>query len=89
MEIPIIKLSPDASRKFLTDAINEFIRIEKSVTGLDYQQKSSFIRGQISFITTLMGEEWSFKESGQSYFEFLKYLVNKYRLEGVWRINDL
>ncbi|GED04214.1 hypothetical protein [Bacillus atrophaeus] len=89
MEIPTIKISPDASRKLLTDAINEFIRIEKSVTGLAYQQKSNFIRGQISLITAFIGEEWSFKETGQSYFEFLKYLVNKYRLDGVWKINDL
>ncbi|MED2127950.1 hypothetical protein P4V88_23355 [Bacillus thuringiensis] len=56
---------------------------------LPIDNKSSFVRGQINVITTLLDETWDYKESGQSYFDFLKYLVNKYQLEGVWRIKDL
>ncbi|AYK68261.1 hypothetical protein ABS751_10525 [Bacillus subtilis] len=89
MELPPVNISQVALRKILTDVINEFIRIEKSETGLAYQQKSFYIRGKISLITTLIDEKWSYKETGQSYFEFLKNLVDKYELDGVWRINDL
>ncbi|MGG3102118.1 hypothetical protein ABEP12_02325 [Bacillus velezensis] len=89
MEFPPVNISQNALRKMLTDVINEFIRIEKSETGLAYQQKSFYIRGEISLITTLIDEKWNYKETGQSYFEFLKNLVDKYELNGVWRINDL
>ncbi|MCY7883091.1 hypothetical protein MOD62_16020 [Bacillus spizizenii] len=89
MELPPVNISQVALRKMLTDVINEFIRIEKSVTGMTYQQKSYYIRGKLSLITALIEEEWNHKETGQSYFEFLKYLVDKYDLDGVWKINDL
>ncbi|MGR6017763.1 hypothetical protein ACT7CM_27315 [Bacillus paranthracis] len=89
MEIPRVILSSKAIREMLTERINEFIRIEKSKNDGRYHEKSSFVRGQINVITTFIDETWDYKESGQSYFEFLKYLVNKYQLEGVWRIKDL
>ncbi|MED3102053.1 hypothetical protein BTT_63940 (plasmid) [Bacillus thuringiensis serovar morrisoni str. 4AA1] len=89
MEIPEVTLSSKAIREMLTDRINEFIRIEKSENDGKYHVKSSFVRGQINVITTLLDETWDFKESGQSYFDFLKYLVSKYQLEGVWRIKEL
>ncbi|MCP1181244.1 hypothetical protein NKS28_27930 [Bacillus sp. 1663tsa1] len=89
MEIPRVILSSKAIREMLTERINEFIRIEKSKNDGRYHEKSSFVRGQINVITTFIDETWDYKESGQSYFEFLKYLVNKYQLEGVWRIKDI
>ncbi|HDR7001827.1 TPA: hypothetical protein QCW13_005066 [Bacillus cereus] len=89
MKIPEVILSSKAIREMLTERINEFIRIEKSENDGKYHVKSSFVRGQINVITTLLDETWDFKESGQSYFDFLKYLVNKYQLKGVWRIKDL
>ncbi|AEA19294.1 MULTISPECIES: hypothetical protein [Bacillus cereus group] len=89
MEIPEVILSSKAIREMLTERINEFIRIEKSENDGKYHVKSSFVRGQINVITTLLDETWDYKESGQSYFDFLKYLVNKYQLEGVWRIKEL
>ncbi|WP_416656044.1 hypothetical protein [Bacillus amyloliquefaciens] len=89
MEFPSVNISQVALRKMLTDIINEFIRVEKSETGLSYQQKSFYIRGKLFLIATLIDEKWTYNENGQSYFEFLKYLVDKYNLDGVWRINDL
>lgn len=89
MELPTLNISAEELRKVLTDVINEFIRIEKTETGLAYQQKSYFIRGQLSVTTALIQEQWDFSETGQSYYDFLKYLVEKYNLSGVWSINDL
>ncbi|MEQ6001493.1 hypothetical protein U2I83_18630 [Bacillus amyloliquefaciens] len=89
MEFPSVNISQVALRKMLTDIINEFIRVEKSETGLSYQQKSFYIRGKLFLIAALIDEKWTYNENGQSYFEFLKYLVEKYNLDGVWRINDL
>ncbi|EDZ49843.1 hypothetical protein [Bacillus cereus] len=89
MEIPKITLSPKVMREILTELINEFIRIEKSVNGETYWSKSSAIRGQITLLTSFLNEKWEYKESEQSYFEFLIYIVNKYELKGVWRIEEL
>lgn len=89
MEIPKITLSPKVMREILTELINEFIRIEKSVNGETYWSKSSAIRGQITLLTSFLNEKWEYKESEQSYFEFLTYIVNKYELKGVWRIEEL
>ncbi|MEC0434415.1 hypothetical protein P8832_09605 [Bacillus subtilis] len=89
MEFPSVNISQASLRKMLTDIINEFIRVEKSEKGLSYQQKSFYIRGKLFLIATLIDEKWTYNENGQSYFEFLKYLVDKYNLDGVWRINDL
>lgn len=72
----------------ITTLINEYIRIEKNETGLAYQQQSYFKMGQINIITKLMGEEWDFNGTGQCYYDFLKYLVEKYELS-VLKINDL
>ncbi|MEI5915068.1 hypothetical protein [Bacillus albus] len=89
MEIPGITLSPKIMREMLTELINEFIRIEKSVNGENYWPKSSAIRGQITLLTSFLDEKWEYKDSKQSYFEFLIYIVNKYELKGVWRIEEL
>lgn len=89
LEIPKITLSPKVMREILTELINEFIRIEKSVNGETYWSKSSAIRGQITLLTSFLNEKWEYKESEQSYFEFLIYIVNKYELKGVWRIEEL
>ncbi len=51
--------------------------------------KNPFTSGETFLIATLIDEKWTYNENGQSYFEFLKYLVDKYNLDGVWRINDL
>lgn len=89
MEIPRVTLSSEVIRNALTELINEFIKIEKTETGLVYQQKSNFTRGKISVITSFINEEWNHKESGQSYYAFLRYIVVKYELSGVWKINEL
>ncbi|MFS0815506.1 hypothetical protein ABC382_00860 [Lysinibacillus sp. 1P01SD] len=73
----------------LTSCINDFIRVEKTITGFEYQQESYYIRGQISILISILGEKWSFHETGQCYYAFLKYLVDKYKLEDVKEINDL
>lgn len=87
--MPKITLSPNVMREMLTELINEFIRIEKSVNSETYWSKSSSIRGQITLLTSFLNEKWEYKESQQSYFEFLIYIVNKYELKGVWRIEEL
>ncbi|RKJ45991.1 hypothetical protein D7X33_34440 [Butyricicoccus sp. 1XD8-22] len=89
MEIPRVTISSEAIRNTLTELINEFIRIEKSETGLAYQQKTNYTRGKISLITSFINEEWNYKKSGQSYYNFLRFIVEKYELSGVWRIDDL
>lgn len=89
MEMPKITLSSKVMREMLTELINEFIRVEKSVNGETYWSKSSSIRGQITLLTSFLNEKWEYKESEQSYFEFLIYIVNKYELKGVWRIEEL
>ncbi|MFY0521099.1 hypothetical protein ACOMCU_25225 [Lysinibacillus sp. UGB7] len=89
MEVPTIQISSANMREVITTLINGYIRIEKTETGLAYQQKSNFKMGQINIVANLMGEEWTFHETGQCYYNFLKYLVEKYELSGVWRINDL
>jgi len=83
-----IEISSSNIRETITTLINDYIRIEKTETGLAYQQRSNFKMGQISIVIQLMGEKWDFHETGQSYYEFLKYLVEKYD-RSVWRINDL
>lgn len=88
MIIPEIRISSDAMRKMLTETINSFIRIEKSEVGLSYQQSSSYVRGQISMITALLHDTWD-RNRHSYYYLYLKYIVDKYALEGVWRINDL
>ncbi|MED0952622.1 hypothetical protein P4T70_31855 [Bacillus mobilis] len=87
--MPKIILSPKVMREMLTELINEFIRIEESVNGETYWSKSSSIRGKITLLTSFLNEKWEYKESQQSYFEFLIYIVNKYELKGVWRIEEL
>ncbi|PGZ17570.1 hypothetical protein COE43_12425 [Bacillus cereus] len=89
MECPRIILQPEAIRGILTDLISEYIRIEKNESGLSYQQKSDSVRGQILLMTSFLNEEWKWKEEHQSFYAFLQYIVNKYELIGVWRINDL
>ncbi|QPA61318.1 hypothetical protein [Lysinibacillus sphaericus] len=88
MEVTTIQISTSNIREVITTLINDYIRIEKNETGLAYQQQSNFKMGQINIITKLMDEEWDFKRTGQCYYDFLKYLVEKYELS-VWRINDL
>lgn len=88
MEIPTIKISSTNLREVITTLINEYIRIEKNSTGIAYQQQINYIMGQINIIIKLMDEKWDFHESGQSYYDFLKYLVEKYNLS-VWKIDDL
>ncbi|GAA0854023.1 hypothetical protein ABER99_20355 [Paenibacillus glucanolyticus] len=88
MDFPVITISAHATRNTLTELINEFIRIEKSTTGLEYQQRSNFVRGQIAVITSLINDIWDRKHQ-QSYYAYLNYLVQKYSLQGVWRIVEL
>lgn len=88
LAIPKITISADAVRGILTDLIDKFIRIEKTANGIDYQQKSNYIRGQLALIIYLLGEEPDFMKSGQSYYISLKKIVEKYDLI-VWRINEL
>ncbi|MGE7828860.1 hypothetical protein [Paenibacillus sp. NPDC093718] len=88
MNFPSLIISTEAIREGLTTLINEYIRIEKSLTGLKYQQESNFVRGQIAAITSLINDTWE-RNLHQSYFVYLKYLVEKYSLQGVWRINEL
>ena len=88
LEVSTIQISTSNIREVITTLINDYIRIEKNETGLAYQQQSYFKMGQINIITKLMGEEWDFKGTGQCYYDFLKYLVEKYELS-VWKINDL
>lgn len=88
LEVTTIQISTSNIREVITTLINDYIRIEKNETGLAYQQQSNFKMGQINIITKLMDEEWDFKGTGQCYYDFLKYLVEKYKLS-VWRINDL
>lgn len=85
MEFPTLTVDPEAIRKVLTDLINEFIRVEKSLTGLEYQQRSNFVRGQIDVITSLIEDKWDYRNC-QSYYEYLNYLVKKYLLQGVWKM---
>ncbi|MCY9311678.1 hypothetical protein MOF23_22360 [Bacillus inaquosorum] len=87
--IPTVQIPSDDLKKFMTTLINDYIRIEITETGLNYQQKNNFKMGQISIIAMLIGETWDFHRTGQSYYDFLKYLVEKYELSGVLRINDL
>lgn len=90
MEIPTVTLSSEAIRNALSELINEFIRIEKSATGVvEYQQRSNFIRGQISLITSFMVKNGTIQNQVKAILTFLKYIVNKYELSGVWRINEL
>ncbi|APO48557.1 hypothetical protein BS614_30945 (plasmid) [Paenibacillus xylanexedens] len=88
-DFPTVCVKPEQFRELLTQQINEFIRIEKNETGLEYQRKSYFVRGQIKMITRLIGDERRYEETGRSDYEFLTYLVNKYELLGVYRINEL
>ena len=88
MDFPTITLSSKSIRQALTNLINEYIRIEKTETGLSYQKKTNFVRGQIALITSLIKEDWKYSETETSYYNFLKYIVEKYQLS-VWKINDL
>lgn len=89
VELPTIKITPSSIRTALTDLINEFIRIEKSISDLEYQQHSFFVRGQIDLLTSIIDDRWNNRETGRSYYEYLHYLVQKYSLSGVWKIDDL
>lgn len=82
-------VKPEQFRELLTQQINEFIRFEKNETGSECHRKSYFVRGQIKMITCLIGDERRYKETGRSDYEFLTYLVNKYELLEVYRINEL
>lgn len=84
-----VQIAENDLKEVITAFINDYIRIEKNETSISYQQKQNFKRGQIDVVTSLMGEKWDFHETGQTYHEFLKYLVEKYELNGVWRIDDL
>ncbi|MFS0558553.1 hypothetical protein [Brevibacillus sp. 179-C9.3 HS] len=81
MDFPSVTISSDALKNALTDCVNSFIEIEKSQTGLSYQQKSNFVRGQIALLSSFLGDHWDYKSAGQSYYEFLIELVEKYSLE--------
>lgn len=87
--IPDVRISSDAIRITLTELINEYIRIEKTESGVKYQNRSNYVRGQIDIITSLINEKWDYKVTKQSYYNYLVEIVKKYDLQGVWRINDL
>lgn len=89
MNTQTITISSESAKDILTNLINEYIRIENSLSGLAYQQKSHFTRGKIAVIIACIGERWNFNETGQNYHDFLKYIVKKYELTVLWRINDL
>lgn len=80
MGFPSVTISSDALKNALSDCINSFIEIEKFQTVLSYQQKSNFVRGQIALLS-FFGDHWEYKNAGQSYYEFLIELVEKYSLE--------
>lgn len=88
-ELPTIQINSTDMKEIITTLINDYIRIEKHETGLDYQQKNNFKMGQINIVASLIGEKWDFHKTGQCYYNFLKYLVEKYKLSGVSKINDL
>ncbi|KQN96776.1 hypothetical protein [Paenibacillus sp. Leaf72] len=88
-ELPNVTIGSEAIRKTLTALINEFIRVENSETGLEYQVRSNYIRGQIDLLTTMINEKWQVKDTGQSYYEHLNTLVQVYSLMGVWQIDKL
>lgn len=87
--IPTLQIPSEDLKEFLTTLINDYIQVERTETGLNYQQKNNFKMGQISIVAMLIGETWNFHKTGQSYYDFLKYLVEKYELTGVLNINDL
>lgn len=87
--LPTIQINSTDLKGIITSLINEYIQNEKTEKGLDYQQKQHFKMGQISIITSLLGEKWDFHGTGQCYHNFLKHLVWKYQLNGVSKINDL
>lgn len=89
MEVSTTQISSANLREVITALINDYIQIERMETGLVYQQKSNFKMGQINIVTKLMAEKWDFHETGQSYYDFLKYIVEKYELSGVCTVNDL
>ncbi|MGG4106728.1 hypothetical protein AAXB25_22780 [Paenibacillus lautus] len=61
VEFPTIRIAPNSIRTALTDLINEFIRIEKSIRGLEYQQHSFIVRGQIDLLTSIIDDRWNNK----------------------------
>lgn len=87
--LPSVQILSSDMEEVLTYLINYYIQVEKTETGQRYQKKNSFTMGQINIITSLIGEKWDYHETGQCYYDFLKYLVEKYKLSGVSRINDL
>lgn len=89
IKIPTIQINSTELKEIITTLISDYIRIEKTETGLNYQQKINFKMGQINIIASLIGEKWDFHGTGQCYHDFLKYLFWKYKLSGVSEINDL
>src|SRR5699024_3199129 len=82
-KLPTIQMNSTDLKEVITSLINDYIRIEKTETGLGYQQKQHFKMGQINIIASLIGEKWDWLETGQCYHDFLKYLISKYQLRGV------
>lgn len=81
MEIPSVTVSQRALKEALTMSINDFIRTEKAKTGLEYQQNSFYIRGQISILASLIKMPWDPKK--QSYYQYINNLVEQLELHGV------
>ncbi len=73
-ELPTIQINSTELKEIITTLISDYIRIEKTGTGLNYQQKINFKMGQINIIASLIGEKWDFHGTGQCYHDFLKYL---------------
>lgn len=58
--IPTIQIPSNDLKEFLTTLINDYIQIERTETGINYQRKNIFKIGQISIVAMLIGETWDF-----------------------------
>lgn len=70
----------------LSKLINSFIEIEQNpdIKGLVYQQKSSYVMGQISILTELLNAPP--KRINKSYYEYLNDLIDILSLDVIARL---
>ncbi|MGG2934768.1 hypothetical protein ABEO66_11670 [Bacillus pacificus] len=89
MKCPRVIIEPQIIEKILTELINEFIRIEKFESGLEYRFQSKLVMDKLILITSFLNEKWKWNEEKQSFYHYLKYITSKYELSGVNGLDGL
>lgn len=82
-----VTVSLESIKEALTECIQKYINIEKNpkINGLEYQQETHYVRGQINILTQLINMSWQDKE--KSYYKFINELIEHLNLNIQDRLN--